>query len=315
MGSCTTCSIEVPMRSFVLSLLVGGSLAVIAVPSRAPSFRQVTRVVPTTAWSAERETARIRAHFDSVLAEFGARSVGGLTSEQRARRATVIATLRAYRDRGAFPRNYDFPGGATPYFVDRQTGVLCAVAHLLESTGRRDIVDRVAAANNNVWVGELAEDAELARWLREHGLTLEEAARIQVPYEQDNSAPYLTSTLVGVGVSSVASVVNLTGNRSGRAGIVSFLGAAGGLGTIGLGIAGVKQEAPTTASSLNLIAGGLALITSIQSQRRYASAVKLTREAERRKQQAALRDVQTSVTPLLSVGTQPSAGLAVQVRF
>ena len=233
------------MRAFVLSLLVGGSLAVIAVPSRAPSFRQVTRVAPTTAWSAERETARIRAHFDSVLAELGERSVGGLTSEQRARRATVIAMLRAYRDRGAFPRNYDFPGEATPYFVDRETGVLCAVAHLLESTGRRDIVDRVAAANNNVWVGELAEDAELEGWLREHGLTLEEAARIQVPYEQDNSAPY----------------------------------------------------------------------PSIQSQRRYESAAKLRREAERQKQQAALRDVQTSVTPLLSVGAQPSAGLAVQVQF
>ena len=303
------------MRSLVLSLLVGGSLAVIAVPSRAPSFRQVTRVAPTTARSAERETERIRAHFDSVLVELGERSVGGLTTEQRARRATVIATLRAYRDRGAFPRNYDFPGEATPYFVDRKTGVLCAVAYLLESTGRRDIVDRVAAANNNVWVGELAADAELDEWLREHGLTLKEAARIQVPYEQSNSGPYLMSTLAGVGVSSVASVINLTANRSGRAGIVSFVGGVGGLGAIALGIAGVKQEVPAMASSLNVMAGGLALITSIQSQRRYESAVKRGREAERQKQQAVLRDVQTSVTPLLSVGAQSSAGLAVQVRF
>ena len=77
----------------------------------------------------------------------------------------LIATLDAYRDRGLFPRNYDFPGQLMPYFFDRKTGVLCAVAHLLESTGRRDIVDRVAQMNNDVWVAELAPDSAFGTWL------------------------------------------------------------------------------------------------------------------------------------------------------
>jgi len=128
------------------------------------------------------EVQRIQSHFDSVLTELGARDVSALTSSQRSERAALVATLRAYRDRGVFPHNYDFPGTAVPYFVDRKTGTLCAVAHLLESTGRRDIVDRVSAMNNNVRVPDLATDTALAGWLEAHGLTLSEAARIQVPY-------------------------------------------------------------------------------------------------------------------------------------
>ena len=316
MGTCVPRSAEVPMRSYVLSFVVGGSLAVIAIPSRVPGFRQSARVEPVpSSTSIEREVERIRAHFDSVLVELEAGNVAGLTGEQRSRRASMIMTLRAYRDRGEFPRNYDFPGAATPYFVDRRTGVLCAVAHLLQSTGRRDIVDRVAATNNNAWVSELSGDVELDAWLTRQGLTLAEAARIQVPYEQSNSGPYVWSTFAGTGVSSLASAVNLTANRSGRAGIVTFVGAVGGLGTIALGIAGVKQEAPAIASAVNIVAGGLALVTSIQSQRRLESMVTLRRESERQAQQAVTRKVQTSLTPLLSVGDQPSAGIAVQVRF
>src|SRR5580765_1480660 len=82
----------------------------------------------------------VRAHLDSVLPELRSRDVGILTATQRARRTQVIANLEDYRDRGAFPRNYDFPLQPTPYFVDRKTGALCAVAHLLTSTGRSDIV-------------------------------------------------------------------------------------------------------------------------------------------------------------------------------
>src|SRR5688572_19319569 len=101
------------------------------------------------------EVARIRAHFDSVLVELAARDLSTLTVAQRANRSGLVTTLVAYRERGVFPHNYDFPGEAVPYFVDRKTGTLCAVAHLLASTGRRDIVDRVARADNNVWVPSL----------------------------------------------------------------------------------------------------------------------------------------------------------------
>ena len=118
-------------------------------------------VLPGSANARERngaaaEVQRIRAHFDSVLTELVLRDASSLTEAQRTERAALVATLRAYRDRGVFPHNYDFPDRATPNFVDRKTGTLCAVAHLLASTGRRDIVDRVARMDNNVLVAQLA---------------------------------------------------------------------------------------------------------------------------------------------------------------
>jgi hypothetical protein len=131
------------------------------------------------------EVVRIQRHFDGALELLAQRDLSGLTAEQRARRAALTGVLARYRDRGLFPRNYDFPGQAMPYFIDRRTGVLCAVAHLMESTGRRDLVERVADADNNVWVPELAGNAEFEAWLGENGLTLAEAARIQVPYVGD----------------------------------------------------------------------------------------------------------------------------------
>ena len=135
------------------------------------------------------EVARIRAHFDSVLTELPARELTALTPAKRGRRVAALTTLRAYRTRGDFPHNYDFPGQAVPYFVDRGTGTLCAVAHLLATSGRRDIVDRVARTDNNVWVAALAGDTAFTHWLDANGLTLAEAARIQVPYMESDPAP------------------------------------------------------------------------------------------------------------------------------
>lgn len=104
-------------------------------------------------------------------------------------------------------RPYVFPGRAVPYFVDRKTGVLCAVAHLLESTGRRDVVDRVAALDNNIWVAQLAGDTAFRRWLDTHSLTSTEAARIQVPYQERAAFnPYTVSSVAVLGLSIGTSV-------------------------------------------------------------------------------------------------------------
>ncbi|HTE43613.1 MAG TPA: hypothetical protein VK636_00105, partial [Gemmatimonadaceae bacterium] len=119
-------------------------------------------------------------HFDSVLTELSGRDIGALTATQRSNRGTLVRELAAYSRRGVFPHNYDFPGRAVPYFVDRKTGTLCAVGNLLAFTGRRDVVDRVARANNNVWVDQLSADTAFAAWLDANGLTLHEAARIQL---------------------------------------------------------------------------------------------------------------------------------------
>src|SRR4051812_26273073 len=76
-----------------------------------------------------REIARIQQHFDSVLVELGQRDTRSLSKSAASNRAELVAELHRYRDQGAFPHNYDFPGEAVPYFVDRETGVLCAVAN------------------------------------------------------------------------------------------------------------------------------------------------------------------------------------------
>ena len=146
-------------------------------------------------------------HDDSVIVELSGTDVSGLTSLQRFKRGARLNELHAYRERGAFPHNHDFAGQLVPYFVDRKTGALCAVANLLNATGRRDVVDRVAAANNHVWVQELAGDSTFRSWLSDNGLSLEEAARIQRPTK--SSGPNQVQMVGLVTASAVMGVASL----------------------------------------------------------------------------------------------------------
>ena len=258
------------------------------------------------------EVARIRAHFDSVLAELPRRDLSGLTNEQRARRSALLETLRAYRDAGAFPHNYDFPGQAVPYFVDRGTGVLCAVAHLMASTGRRDIVDRVAAANNNVWVPELAGDTAFTRWLDDHGLTVAEAARIQVPYFEESPPPSgdragasSSGAAWALGGAAVASLWTARANADGRSRIGSALGIVAGAAAVGMGGAALDgdRNAPAIGAA-SILAGATSAWLSTRGIMRQRQAVAARREAER-----------ATVAPLLPVDGKSGAGVSVTLRF
>lgn len=122
-------------------------------------------------------------HLDGALRVLDRRDLSPLTPEQRQRRAAAIDALRAYRDAGRFPMNRDFPGERVPYFIDPATDVHCAVGHLMAVTGHEALARRIAAADNHVRVLDLRFDAEVGAWLEAHGLTLEEAARIQPSYE------------------------------------------------------------------------------------------------------------------------------------
>ncbi|HEX6884649.1 MAG TPA: HEAT repeat domain-containing protein [Planctomycetota bacterium] len=125
-------------------------------------------------------TERARAHYAAVLEELAAADVSHLSPAQLGARLALIAELSAYRERGDFTRNTDFPGARVPYFVDAEDR-LCAVATLLSVSGEDALVRGVAVANNHVWVSELAGDEAFARWLAQNGLTFEEAVRIQGP--------------------------------------------------------------------------------------------------------------------------------------
>ena len=127
------------------------------------------------------ETGRIRRHLATVEAELRAKDVSALASVQRQARAKNLDVLHAYWVRGVFPVNTDFPGRHVPYFIDRY-GTRCAMAYLIEQSGRGDIVHRIATTENNAYVRDLKDDAQLGAWLRENGLTAAEAARIQPTY-------------------------------------------------------------------------------------------------------------------------------------
>lgn len=246
---------------------------------------------------------------DTVLSELAARNVGDLSEVRLANRDKLLEELARYRDIGEFPRNYDFPGERVPYFIDRKTGTRCAVAFLLESTGRGDVVQRVVATNNNVWVPQLAGDAEFTAWLDENGLTLAEAARIQVPYLGEMPAPqpaaqtssshraYNIGSAAVIGASAASALWSArTGGRISKVSALTSGVAALGLGSVGL--AGRDRSV----GAVNMIAGSAAAYLATRSilrDRRIASA---QREEQR-----------VSVTPTVSVSD--GAGVAVAFRF
>jgi hypothetical protein len=258
-----------------------------------------------------REVLRIQSHFDSVLKELAARNLDGMTPLQRARRAALVATLRGYRDRGAFPHNWDYPGELVPYFVDTKTGTLCAFGYLLESTGRRDIVDRVSAADNHVRALELEGDTALKSWLEANGLTLAEAARIQpsygfepVPPNQQRKRETPLGYVASMGIALTTSLINGADNVNGDSRLGTTLGLVSGVFAMSLGVYGLWDDDVTRRISVaNIAAGAMSTLFAQRSALRHERIVARQRDAERR----------VTVTPTLSSSSGP--GLAVSLRF
>ena len=264
----------------------------------------VTAVTTVHARARDLEVRRIRAHFDSVLVELDAHTPASLTAAQRASRGKLAAELERYRDAGVFPHNYDFPDRPTPYFVDRKTGALCAVANLLAFSGRRDIVDRVAASNNNVWVAQLAGDTAFTAWLDRSGITLEEAARIQVPYVQTTSsaevarnAAFIVVAPVAVATAFVTGVWNASGNADGHRTKVSKFGVVAGLGTAAAGALMLAKSNQTDAfykvGAAAAVVGGASFGLATRSMLRHSA----------------------KVSPVVTAGNHPSAGIALSLNY
>ena len=127
------------------------------------------------------ETRRIQGHLFDVERALNRRTTDALSAAQRERRNTALTWLREYRERGEFPHNHTHADARVPVFVDEH-GTPCAVAYLLQRSGRGNLVREVASADNNVYAWELEADPRFSAWLDEMGLTLEEAARIQPTY-------------------------------------------------------------------------------------------------------------------------------------
>lgn len=225
----------------------------------------------------ERESSRLRLHFDSVLVELESRDVSALTAAQRAARSTHIARLREYRDAGEYPRNL-VSREATPVFVD-PFGTHCAMGYLIARAGRSDIVARIASTRNLARIPDLADDAALISWLDAAGLSVEEAARIQPAYDWrepgDNELAarrwttstrgYQVSTLVHAGVSSALTAGNLL--RPGHSGL-SLAGALVGSAGIGLAASHLSNpDAPRSYAAANGIMAAATIASAWRSAR------------------------------------------------
>ncbi len=274
-----------------------------------------------TAEQAER--SRIHAHFDSVLTELDARDLSSLSVEERAARAALVRTLTGYNVRGVFPHNYDFAEAATPYFVDRKTGTLCAVAFLLESTGHRALVDRVARTNNNVWVSALAGDSEFTAWLSDHGLSLAEAARIQVPYvmtptQQRQEAALALAAPLSMLASASTATWNAWGNANGHSRAGSIIGISAGVlaGAFNARFVSGRDNNNVVRgiATAGVAVGGLGIALSTRSLMHRSQYLAAKRESEAAGQpRRAAPDA--SVSPILPVGRTGGTGIAVSVRF
>ncbi len=266
------------------------------------------------------QVRRIRAHFDSVLVELDRRDLAALSSDQRAHRAALVAELRRYRDRGVFPHNYDFPDQPTPYFVDGNTGTLCAVANLLASSGRRDIVDRVARTNNNVWVDDLATDTAFTSWLDANGLTLHEAARIQVPYvrpvsnaEVAREVSFVIAAPLSVVGSTALTLWNVTGNADGHRAGVSWTGMAAGVTSVASGALLLTKgsDVQDKFGQIGAIAigiGATSMLASAISMHQHRVILAAQRDSTK-------RSVVTEASVVPVVSPSGGAGLGMTLRF
>jgi HEAT repeat protein len=150
-------------------LILGWAMVLLAAPGGAEPPPQTAVAV-----------AAKRRHLAHVVEELSRRDVSDLPAEQRVRRAAALHMLEEYAARGVFTCNTELPEYELPYFVDAY-GTRCALAHVIDRTGRADLVRRLAHDGNHDYVAFLEGDAALAAWLVRNGLTLDEAAFIQFP--------------------------------------------------------------------------------------------------------------------------------------
>ena len=255
------------------------------------------------------EVVRLRAHFDSVDAELRARDVSTLDARQRASRARLIAWLRDYRDAGSFPENDRF-ATPEPFFRDHR-GVLCAMAYLIERSGRGDIVDDVARTRNNAYIRELTDDPRLVAWLGSAGLSVAEAARIQPQYgppptniggstEKKVSQSYAVSSGVLIAASLGSAAINIAAPSR-------KMGAFGAVIGVGAGLVGVDGMARggeyRTLGAVTTASGAVALVAGIRAMRHVA------RRGEE-------RTARLSISPgLLGPMRRDNLGLVFRARF
>lgn len=263
------------------------------------------------------ESVRLRAHFDSVDRELRTRDVSRLNAEQRATRTKLISWLRDYRNAGRFPGNDRFSDRAMPFFRDSH-GTLCAMAYLVDRSGRGDIVDHIAKTRNNSFIRELTDDPALVTWLGASGLTVDEAARIQPQYgpfpisvsdENRVSADYALLSM-GLGGASLGSLgFNLISPSRASGGI----GLAAGVATIIAGVGKLDESGGNKKVAVaNTALGSLAVLGAVRAL--FATRAGHQRVVSEKSRRGLVSNA--TVSPdLMVLGNAPRMGVRLHARF
>ena len=125
------------------------------------------------------ERQRLQHHFERVEHYLLANDTSTLTLQAKIERQQHIQHLREYRENGIFPRNHTHPE-RIPCFIDRD-GRVCAVGHLLMTSGHSELAHKIALTDNNAYVKDM-QFPELLNWANDAGLTVDELQAIQPGY-------------------------------------------------------------------------------------------------------------------------------------
>ena len=170
-----------------------------------------------------------------------------------------------------------------------------------------------------MWVAELAGDTAFTAWLDANGLTLTEAARIQVPYawpetpaQQVRQVAFGITTPLALGAAVTTSMWNVVANRDGHQRVVSWTGVISGVTAIAAGaLVATKPDLPRKFQALGYASAGVGALSvglSASSIHRHREIVSAEREAARKREVA-----QATITPIVTADHK--AGVSLAVRF
>jgi hypothetical protein len=140
-------------------------------------------LLPHFVAAAEQETLgqrRIRAHLQYVEAALRQQPDPSQTREQQLERLRNLDRLHEYWVDETFPQNLS-SRQPKPFLIDAD-GRACALAHLMIESGEEKAAKAIARRENNAYVSDM-QSPEVAAWLAQSGLSVDEAAWIQPGYD------------------------------------------------------------------------------------------------------------------------------------
>jgi len=178
-------------RSLLLVSLFASTTAYALPPGADPAFREganhhkgddsFVALFGRAPTDADDERVRMAAHLKYVHGWLASRPA--TRPELAGKRAALLEALQRYIAKGTTPQNTNLPW-RTPVFIDDE-GRICAVGYLIESSVGRALPEKIAKLHKYDFLEDIAAAMpEVAQWIEESGLTLEELASIQPAYDE-----------------------------------------------------------------------------------------------------------------------------------